>query len=109
MLSIAWTTTAQRADAELLAKGLVTAGLASCVQIDGPIRSVYRWADRIEEADEYRLTVKVPTPQLAAAEAYVLQNHPYETPEWVAVPASRVAEKYLSWSQSVVQSDRFQP
>lgn len=109
MLSIAWTTTAQRADAERLARGLVSAGLAACVQIEGPLRSVYRWEGRTEEADEHRLMIKLPTALLAEAEAYVRTHHPYQTPEWVVVQADRVAEKYLSWSQSTVQSDRFQP
>lgn len=109
MLAIAWTTTAQREDAERLAAGLVQAGLAACVQIDGPIRSVYRWQGTVETAEEYRLMVKLPVDRVERAETYVLAHHPYETPEWVVVRADRVGEKYLSWAVSAVQDDRFQP
>ena len=58
MLMIAWTTVATRSDAERLASGAVTAGLAACVQIDGPMRSIYRWEGKIENSDEFRLTFK---------------------------------------------------
>ena len=109
MLALAWTTTATRKDAERLADGLVSAGLASCVQIEGPIRSVYRWEGKVENAEEYRLMLKLPIHLTSDAQTYVLSHHPYQTPEWVVVQADRVSEKYLSWSLSTVQADRFQP
>lgn len=109
MLAIAWTTTAQRSDAERLARELIEAGLASCVQVDGPILSVYRWQGKTETTEEYRLMVKLPTNHLARAESYVLAHHPYATPEWVVVQADQVSEKYLSWCVSTVQADPFQP
>ncbi|HTT55864.1 MAG TPA: divalent cation tolerance protein CutA, partial [Opitutaceae bacterium] len=40
---IAWTTVATAADAARLAHGAVEAGLAACVQVDGPVTSTYRW------------------------------------------------------------------
>ncbi len=109
MLSLAWTTTATRADAEQLANGLLSAGLVSCVQIDGPVRSIYRWQGKVEAVEEHRLMLKLPSDLVSAAEAYLNAHHPYETPEWVAVAADRVSEKYLSWSLSTLQADRFQP
>ena len=44
------------------------------------------------------LTFKVLPSHLAALEEQVLALHPYETPEWIAVRADRVGEKYLSWA-----------
>jgi len=100
MLCIAWTTVAKRADAELLASESVARGLAACVQIDGPVISHYRWNGRAERAEEFRLSFKCLADRLAPLEAYVLANHPYETPEWVVVRADHVAEKYLSWAKA---------
>ena len=97
---VAWTTVAQRTDAETLASTLVTRGLAVCVQIDGPIISHYRWQGRAERSAEFRLTIKCTSTQLLAVESHVLAHHPYETPEWIVVQADRVGEKYLSWAEA---------
>jgi periplasmic divalent cation tolerance protein len=94
---IGWTTVETREQAEALAAGLVAERLAACVQIDGPIRSHYRWEGRAEAAEEYRLTIKfIPLRQLEL-EAWLFHRHPYETPQWLVVRAEHVAEKYLSW------------
>ncbi len=99
-LLVAWTTVAALDDANRLARGAVAAGLAACVQVDGPVTSHYCWKGAQEASPEYRLAFKVPAGCADALEAWVLANHPYETPEWVAVSAERVAEKYLSWAQA---------
>lgn len=97
---IAWTSVANRAEAEGMAAQAVARGLAACVQIEGPIRSHYRWQGRAEAAEEFRLCFKALAAGLPALEAFVLAAHPYDTPEWVAVPAVRVSEKYLSWARA---------
>ena len=97
---IAWTTVAQRTDAETLASALVERGLAVCVQVDGPIISHYRWQGRAERSEEFRLTIKCTSMQLVGMETHVLAHHPYETPEWIVVQANRVGEKYLSWAEA---------
>ena len=98
MLMIAWTTVATRADAERLAAGAVAAGLAACVQVDGPLSSFYRWEGELEKSEEFRLTFKCLPGQLSALQQQVLASHPYDTPEWIAVKATAVGEKYLSWA-----------
>jgi periplasmic divalent cation tolerance protein len=97
---IAWSTVGNRTDADKLAKEIVSLGLAACVQIDGPVSSYYRWQRQLERSEEFRLCFKCTDSQLTALETYVLGHHPYETPEWIVVPASRVSEKYLSWAES---------
>lgn len=97
---IAWTTVAQRADADRLAADAVARHLAVCVQIEGPVTSHYRWQGQTEKAEEFRLTFKCCPAQLPALEAHVLAQHPYDTPEWLAVRADRVGEKYLSWAEA---------
>jgi periplasmic divalent cation tolerance protein len=97
---IAWTTVAERVDAERLAAAVIDRGVAACVQVEGPIASHYRWQGKTERSEEFRLTFKFVPAQLAALESFVLTSHPYETPEWIVVRAERVAEKYLSWAQA---------
>ena len=97
---LCWTTVATRSAADHLATEAISRGLAVCVQIDGPITSHYRWQGSNEQTEEFRLCFKVLPRQLAPLEAHVLAHHPYDTPEWVAVAADRVAEKYLSWAEA---------
>jgi periplasmic divalent cation tolerance protein len=96
---IAWTTVDNPRDAESLAAATVERGLAACVQIGG-IVSHYRWNGQAERAEELRLTFKCLEAQLPALEAFVLESHPYEVPEWVVVRSERVSEKYLSWAEA---------
>ncbi len=95
---IAWTTVANRADADRLAADIIARNLAACVQIDGPIVSHYRWKGVIERTEEFRLCFKFLPHQADLLEERVLAAHPYETPEWIVCPVSRVGEKYLSWA-----------
>ena len=99
-MKIAWTTVATAGEAEQMARALVTGGLAVCVQIEGPLRSYYRWEGKVETSAEHRLTLKCLDENLPALEAAVLARHPYAVPEWIVVDACRVGEKYLSWARS---------
>lgn len=100
MLLIGWTTVASKDDATRLARGLIDAQLAACVQVDSPIASHYIWENRTETAQEFRLTVKFLPSRAAAMETWLFAHHPYATPEWVVVRAEHVAEKYLSWARA---------
>lgn len=80
-----------------LARTLVDAGLAACVNILAPCRSVYRWQDRIEDATEVPLLIKTTAARYAALEKAIRAHHPYELPEIVALPAERGLPEYLAW------------
>ena len=97
---IAWTTTQTEEQAKQLAAGLIDRQLAACVQIDGPITSVYRWEGRTQSACEYRLTIKFLTTRHLEVQTWLHNHHPYETPQWIVVRSEHVAEKYLSWAQA---------
>lgn len=97
---IGWTTVETREQAERLARNIIERRLAACVQIEGPITSLYRWQDRVETSVEFRLCIKFLAQQETALAAWLTANHPYETPEWIAVRAEIVAEKYLSWAKT---------
>ncbi len=99
-MHIGWTTVEHRADADRLAAGLITEKLAACVQVEGPIRSYYRWLGEPDQSTEFRLTVKFLPERHVALQAWLLRHHPYETPQWIVVEATHVAEKYLSWARA---------
>jgi periplasmic divalent cation tolerance protein len=97
---LAWTTVATMADADTLARAILAGNHAACVQIDGPILSLYPWNGKTERSEEFRLLIKCTEAQLSGLERCVLSQHPYETPEWIVVRADSVGEKYLSWAKA---------
>lgn len=90
------TTTETRDGARRLARSVVQARLAACVQILGPIESLYWWQDEIEEAGEWMCLMKTTVDTYPALEALILDAHPYETPEITASPITG-SPGYLNW------------
>ena len=86
-----------RPAAEALAKNLIEARLAACVNILAPCRSVYRWQGAVETADEVPLLVKTTEARYAALEAAIRAQHPYELPEVIAVQIAHGLPDYLAW------------
>jgi len=83
--------------ADRLAAALVDAGLAACINIIPGVRSVYRWQGERETAQEHLLVMKAPVARYAELEKTVVEMHPYELPEIVAVPIDRGLDGYLAW------------
>lgn len=96
------TTTATREEAETLAAALVERELAACVQILGPMRSVYRWEGAVESADEWLCQIKTTTGRFPALEEAIRSLHPYDVPEILALPVVAGSEAYLDWLRQAV-------
>ncbi len=84
------------ATAETCARHLVEHRSAACVQIDGPIRSVYQWNGNLEADEEIRLLIKTSPESLNKCVIALRENHPYELPEIVVLHA-HASEAYASW------------
>jgi periplasmic divalent cation tolerance protein len=82
--------------ARQLARGLVEARLAACVQV-GAVTSHYRWHGRVEEAQEHLLFVKTAAARAAAVEAFLRERHGYELPEVLSLPITGGSDRYLAW------------
>lgn len=80
-----------------LARELVEARLAACVNLVSSVRSVYRWEGRVEDEAEVLLVIKTRAERFAALEARVRELHPYEVPEVLALPAAGGSRAYLDW------------
>ncbi|MGI5832172.1 MAG: divalent-cation tolerance protein CutA [Thermoguttaceae bacterium] len=76
---------------------LLTRWLVACIQVGGPIESVYRWQEKIEAAEEWLLTVKTRTCLFDEVSETILAEHPYETPQIVAVPMTDISPAYEEW------------
>ncbi len=83
--------------AQQLAEAVVTEKLATCVNRVTGISSTYLWDGRLQDDSEVLLIMKTVESRLAALTARVIELHPYELPEVVAVEASGGNEEYLQW------------
>jgi periplasmic divalent cation tolerance protein len=84
-------------DGERLARAVVTARLAACVNLVPGMRSIYRWKGDIEVSEECLLLIKSSRDLFAEIARAIEKVHPYEVPEVVALPIVEGSENYLSW------------
>ncbi|NOQ34499.1 MAG: divalent cation tolerance protein CutA [Methylococcaceae bacterium] len=83
-----------------IATHLVTEKLAACVNILPAVTSVYEWQGKIESAQEQLLLIKSHDDFYARIETEIINLHPYELPEVVAVPMEHASPQYLQWINS---------
>jgi periplasmic divalent cation tolerance protein len=90
-------TAASVAQARPIASAIVAEQLAACVNIVGPIRSIYRWQNRVERAREVLMIIKTRAALLNRLERRIGELHPYEVPEVLAFQVESGARGYLDW------------
>lgn len=90
---------------ERLARGIVDARLAACVQIVGPIRSLYWWEGAVDDTREWHLVIKTTSERLAALEAHIKENHSYDTPEITGTVITWGSREYLDWISAETRTD----
>jgi periplasmic divalent cation tolerance protein len=98
------TTTEHREDAESIARALVDERLAACVQVIGPISSIYRWQGAIQTAQEWQCWAKSRRDLYDQVEEAIRRLHPYEVPEILAVPVLAGSASYLAWLDGEVKT-----
>ena len=86
-------------EAERLAQALVGERLAACVNIVGPIRSIYRWKGQVSDDAEHLLIAKTKAELLPRLAQRVRELHSYEVPEVLALPLVYGWPPYLAWLQ----------
>jgi len=84
-------------EAERLAEAVVTEQLAACVNVVGPIRSIYMWKGELQRDEERLLIIKTRAALFDQLEQRVRELHSYETPEIVALPITAGSQPYLDW------------
>ena len=91
------TTLDSRNAAQVIATKCVELGLAACVQVIGPVESVYRWHDSIEKSEEWLCLAKTDRAHFAELKDTLLNIHPYDEPEIIATEIVGGSAGYLSW------------
>jgi periplasmic divalent cation tolerance protein len=90
-------TTANKKEAEKIARSLVKERLAACVNIVAKIESIFWWQDKVSGSRESLLIVKSRRSKLNNIIKRVKSLHSYQLPEIVALPIVAGERKYLKW------------
>lgn len=84
-------------DAARIAREIVEKRLAACVSISSPVRSLFRWKDRVHDEPERMLIIKTVRENFERLRQTIVTLHRYELPEIIAVPIEIGDETYLNW------------
>jgi periplasmic divalent cation tolerance protein len=91
--------------AQLIARTLVEARLAACVNLLPAVQSIYRWQGQIEEATEITLLIKTTSQQVDSLQKAIVKLHPYDVPEIIATPIVAGYAPYLQWIATETAKD----
>jgi len=87
----------KREEAERIARLLLQKRLCACIQIIGPIKSLYLWKGKEEESEEWLCLMKTSSELYKEVETLLLKEHSYEVPEIIALPIVRGSPSYIKW------------
>ena len=91
-------TTLPNADAASeLAKTVVNEKLAACANLFPAVRSVYRWQAKLQDENEVLVLLKTRQEHFERLKSRILELHPYEVPEVLAIPVEQGYQAYLDW------------
>ena len=96
------TTTDSRELAHKIANTLVEKKLAACVQVSGPVTSVYEWKEKIETTEEWLCVIRTKKGHFPAVEETIKALHHYDVPEITILPMGG-SRDYLDWINDVVK------
>ncbi|WP_426701084.1 divalent-cation tolerance protein CutA [Rhodanobacter sp. Col0626] len=85
------------ASARTIAEALVGERLAACVNHLPGIHSTYRWQGQLTTGSEELLLIKTSAGRFDALKNRLLELHPYELPELIAVPVEYGHAAFLDW------------
>ena len=90
-------------DARPIARELVEARLAACVNILPAVSSIYQWEGTIHEESEQLLVIKTTAERVDQLQAALFARHPYDVPELIVVSVDRIGDAYGRWLEAAVR------
>jgi periplasmic divalent cation tolerance protein len=80
-----------------IARALVEARLAACVSLVPAVRSIYRWQGAVSDDTETLAIIKTTAERYDELARRLVELHPYEVPEVIAIPVAAGHAAYLAW------------
>ena len=94
---IVFVTAPDRETARHLVQCAIQGRLAACGKIFPNVESHYWWDGKMECSSEFQIIFKTHLDRMEALKALIMKEHPYDTPEFVAIPIESGIDKYLTW------------
>jgi periplasmic divalent cation tolerance protein len=91
-------------EARKIAQELVEGRLAACVNVSGPLESVYQWQGKVERSRERLLLIKTSRGAFPEVQAVIRRLHRYVTPEMICLPIIDGSRDYLEWLADSIKS-----
>ncbi|MDP2754835.1 MAG: divalent-cation tolerance protein CutA [Nitrospirota bacterium] len=98
---VVFITASNEDEAARIAKALIGARLAGCVNLIKNIRSIYSWQGKVEDETEVLMIVKTQKSLFDSLMKKVKELHSYTVPEIIAIPIVEGSEDYLKWLREV--------
>lgn len=98
---IVFITASSEDEAARIARALVEARLAGCVNMLKGIRSIYSWQGKVEDESEVLMIAKTRGDLFEALLKKVKELHSYSVPEIIAFPIVEGSADYLNWLKEV--------
>ncbi len=95
-------TVASAEDGDRLARALVERRVAACVNVVAGVTSFYRWEGGVQRDEERLLVIKTRTDRFSDLRSALVDLHPYEVPEVIALPITGAHSPYLAWLDASV-------
>ena len=89
-------------EAERIGRAVIEERLAACINILGPVRSIYRWQGKLESADEVAAIFKTSEASVEALIARIASLHGYDVPCVASWPIERILASYAQWVEESV-------
>jgi len=89
--------------AEELATFLVENRHAACVNIVQQVTSIFRWEGKIQKEAECLLLIKCPKGAMKETLRVLVERHPYDVPEVIALTVKDGNPDYLDWVSASVK------
>ena len=100
---IVFCTVPDQSTALSISKTLVTEQLAACCNILPGVRSVYMWDGQLCDDTELLLVIKTRQSAYQDLEKRVVELHPYDVPEVLAITINSGFKQYLKWMDANVE------
>src|ERR1700751_1415791 len=89
-----------------ISRDAVEKGFAACATLIPEAKSIYRWKGQIETANETAVVFKTTEDQFETLQNFVLKDHPYEVPEFVAFAVTDGFPGKLPWGGARMRGNK---